>query len=61
MERLSAGHEPFPPGAGLKRIPVADHIAYDAASIGCNWRMLARYDSLVAASLHLTLRLCEPA
>jgi hypothetical protein len=27
--------------AGLKRIPVADHIAYDAASIGCSGRMLA--------------------
>jgi monoamine oxidase len=33
-------------GAGLERISVADYIAYDAASTGCNWRAPAGYGSL---------------
>jgi monoamine oxidase len=41
----------FISGAGLERISVADYIAYDAASTGCNWRAPAGYGSLVAASL----------
>jgi monoamine oxidase len=39
----------FLAGAGLERISVADYIAYDAASTGCNWRAPAGYGSLVAA------------
>jgi monoamine oxidase len=41
----------FISGAGLGRISVAEYVAYDAASIGCNWRALAGYGSLIAASL----------
>jgi hypothetical protein len=41
----------FLAGAGLERISVADYIAYDAASTGCNRRAPAGYGSLVAASL----------
>ena len=38
-------------GAGLERLSVADYIAYDTASTGCNWRLPAGYGSLIAASL----------
>ena len=41
----------FISGAGLERISVADYAAYDAASTGCNWRALAGYGTLIAASL----------
>ena len=52
----------FLTGAGLERISVADYIAYDAASTGCNWRAQAGYGSLVAASLPrpIDLRLLTP-
>ena len=52
----------FISGAGLERISVADYIAYDAASTGCNWRAPAGYGTLIAASLpHPTnLRLSTP-
>ena len=52
----------FLTGAGLERISVADYIAYDAASTGCNWRAPAGYGSLVAASLPrpIDLRLSTP-
>ena len=52
----------FLTGAGLERISVADYIAYDAASTGCNWRVPAGYGSLVAASLPrpIDLRLSTP-
>ena len=49
-------------GAGLERLSVADYIAYDTASTGCNWRLPAGYGSLVAASLPrpIELRLSTP-
>ena len=52
----------FLTGTGLERISVADYIAYDAASTGCNWRAPAGYGSLVAASLPrpIDLRLSTP-
>ena len=52
----------FLTGAGLESISVADYIAYDAASTGCNWRAPAGYGSLVAASLPrpIDLRLSTP-
>ena len=52
----------FLTGAGLERISVADYLAYDAASTGCNWRAPAGYGSLVAASLPrpIDLRLSTP-
>src|SRR5271166_1516440 len=52
----------FLTGAGLERISVADYIAYDVASTGCNWRAPAGYGSLVAASLPrpIDLRLSTP-
>ncbi len=52
----------FLTGAGLERISVADYIAYDAASTGCNWRVQAGYGSVVAASLPrpIDLRLSTP-
>jgi monoamine oxidase len=52
----------FLTGAGLEHISVADYIAYDAASTGCNWRAPAGYGSLVAPSLPRTidLRLSTP-
>jgi monoamine oxidase len=52
----------FLTGAGLERISVADYIAYDAASTGCNWRAPAGYGSLIAASLPrpIDLRLSTP-
>ena len=52
----------FLTGAGLERISVADYIAYEAASTGCNWRAPAGYGSLVAASLPrpIDLRLSTP-
>jgi monoamine oxidase len=52
----------FLTGAGLERISVADYIAYDTASTGCNWRAPAGYGSLVAASLPrpIDLRLSTP-
>ena len=46
VERLSPGHERRPHGRRLERISVADYIAYDAASTGCNWRAPAGYGSL---------------
>jgi len=52
----------FLTGAGVERISVADYIAYEAASTGCNWRAPAGYGSLVAASLPrpIDLRLSTP-
>jgi monoamine oxidase len=52
----------FLTGTSLERISVADYIAYDAASTGCNWRPPAGYGSLVAASLPrpIDLRLSTP-
>jgi monoamine oxidase len=49
-------------GAGLEHISVADYLAYDAASTGCNWRVPAGYGALIAASLPhpLDLRLSTP-
>jgi monoamine oxidase len=46
----------------LERISVADYLAYEAASTGCNWRAPAGYGSLVAASLPrpIDLRLSTP-
>jgi monoamine oxidase len=41
----------FLTGAGLERLSVADYIAYDTASTGCNWRAPAGYGSIVAAGL----------
>ena len=48
----------FLTGAGLERISVADYIAYDAASTGCNWRAPAGYGSLVAAAACLAPSTC---
>jgi monoamine oxidase len=52
----------FMNGAGLERVSVADYIAYDAASTGCNWRSPAGYGALIAASLPhpIDLRLSTP-
>ena len=52
----------FLTGAGLDRISIADYIAYDADSTGCNWRVPGGYGSLVAASLphSIDLRLSTP-
>jgi monoamine oxidase len=52
----------FLTGAGLERVSVADYMAYDAASTGCNWRLPAGYGSLVAVSLPrpVDLRLATP-
>ena len=52
----------FLTGAGLERISVADYIAYEAASTGCNGRAPAGYGLLVAASLPraIDLRLSTP-
>jgi monoamine oxidase len=50
-------------GGALERISAADYLAYDSASTGHNWRVLAGYGTLVAASLPPTaaLRLGTPA
>ena len=52
----------FLTGVGLERILIADYVAYEAASTGCNWRATAGYGSLVAASLPrpIDLRLSTP-
>ena len=52
----------FLTGVGLERILIADYVAYEAASTGCNWRAPAGYGSLVAASLPrpIDLRLSTP-
>jgi monoamine oxidase len=52
----------FLTGAGLECISVADYLAYDTASTGCNWRAPTGYGSLVAASLPwpIDLRLSTP-
>ena len=52
----------FLTGTGLERISVADYVAYDASSTGCNWRVPAGYGSLIAASLPrpIDLRLSTP-
>jgi monoamine oxidase len=52
----------FLTGASLERLSVADYLAYEAASTGCNWRVPAGYGSLVAASLPrpIDLRLSTP-
>ena len=52
----------FLTGAGLEHISVADYLAYETASTGCNWRAPAGYGSLVAASLPrpIDLRLSTP-
>jgi monoamine oxidase len=52
----------FMNGAGLEQISVADYIAYDAASTGCNSRLPAGYGTLIAASLPhpIDLRLSTP-
>jgi monoamine oxidase len=49
-------------GASLKRLSIADYLAYDTASTGRNWRVPAGYGTLVAASLPPTvaLRLATP-
>src|SRR4051794_36861120 len=44
-------------GAELERISIADYLAYDAASTGCNWRAPAGYGKLIAASLPATVAL----
>jgi monoamine oxidase len=50
-------------GASLEQLSIADYLAYDTASTGRNWRVLAGYGTLVAASLPPTvaLRLATPA
>ena len=48
----------FLTGAGLERISVADYLAYDAASTGCNWRAPGGYGSLVAAGASVALSTC---
>ena len=52
----------FLTGVGLERILIADYVAYEAASTGCNWRAPAGYGSLVAASLPrpIDLRVSTP-
>ena len=46
----------------MERLSVADYLAYEAASTGCNWRAPAGYGSLIAASLPrpIDLRLSTP-
>jgi monoamine oxidase len=52
----------FMNGVGLEQLSVADYLAYDAASTGCNWRAPAGYGALIAASLPhpIDLRLSTP-
>jgi monoamine oxidase len=52
----------FMNGTALEHVSVADYIAYDDASTGCNWRTQAGYGTLIAASLPhpIDLRLSTP-